>query len=123
GGNDKNVAQGLTDADRLFLVTAIRAGDFEVASSQKALFKSTTPGVKSFAQYMIDDHTKVNEQANNLASRRGLRAPLGQTTDQIDKLAQLDKLDGAAFDTEYLNQQRKAHDDAISLFSTAASSA
>ena len=123
GGNDKNVAPLMTEADRLFMVTVIRAGDFEVNASQKVLVKSNNAGVKSFAQYMIDDHSKVNQQAQNLASRRGLDVPLGLTTDQIDKLATLDKLNGADFDAEYLRQQRDAHDQAISLFTAAASSA
>ena len=123
GGNDKNAAQGLAEADRLFLIAAIQGGDFEVSSGQKALLKSTNPGIKSLAQYVVDDHVKSNAQAENLASRRGLRVPLGQTTDQIEKLAQLDKLQGVEFDAEYLRQQALAHDDAIALFSAAASSA
>ena len=123
GGNDKNATQGLSQVDRDFLIASIQGGDFEVASSQKALLKSENVGVKSLAQYIVDDHVKVNQQAENLASRRGLRVPLGQSSGQIEKLAQLDKLSGAEFDAEYLRQQGQAHDDAIALFSAAASSA
>jgi putative membrane protein len=123
GGNDKNVAQGLSESDRKFLTYVLQSGQFEITSGEKALAKSNNAGVRAMAQILIDDHTKAGGQATNLASRRGLRSPISLSTDHIDKLAQLDRLEGAAFDAEFLTQQKLAHDEAVAIFDAAAAQA
>lgn len=122
--NDKNRALShATDADMAFIRDAQAGGSYEVTSSQKALFKTSDPQIKTLAQHMVDDHTKANMQLNNLASRKGLPDTAGMTAAQIDMLSQLDKLSGADFDREYLNQQQSAHQDTIAKFESASANA
>jgi len=103
-----------------FAQKATIGGEFEVKSSQLALNRSKNADVRTFAQQMVDDHSKAGD---------ALKATLPQSTvapstikeDTLDDKHQkmLDKLRNASdkeFDTDYVRAQRKAHDEAVGLF-------
>jgi len=113
----------LAEADQRFIRDAQAGGAFEVSSGQKALLKANDPQVKTIAQHMVDDHTKANQQLNNLANRKGLPDTAGMNASQIDMLSQLDRSNGADFDRLYLSQQTSAHQDTIAKFESAAANA
>jgi len=52
--------------DAGFAETATVAGMFEVESSHLALEKATKPRLKEFAQMMIDDHGKANDELRDI---------------------------------------------------------
>ena len=84
--------------DRMFVGKAMQGGLAEVQLGQLTLQKSTNPQVKEFAQRMIDDHTKLNEQMKPVAQQLGVTVP-----DQISKndrktIAKLHGLSGPAYD-------------------------
>jgi putative membrane protein len=64
---------------------------------------------------MIEDHGKANEQLTGLAKEHGVAVP--DTLDQQHKatLAQLDEIDGAAFDRAYIRGQVADHQKAAQL--------
>jgi putative membrane protein len=99
-----------------FVRAAAEGGMFEVESSQIALQKSQNADVKTFAQRMIDDHGKANDQLKNLAGQNQLRVPASLDKRDAAKIAALQKASGASFDTAYLRDQRVAHHLAIRLF-------
>jgi len=108
-----------------FVQKATIGGLFEVQTSQLALQRSQNDSVKAFAQKMIDDHTKANND---------LQALLPSTTVDPKSINQaldpphqkmLDKLTAASdkdFDGLYIHLQKKAHHEAIDLFSDYAKS-
>jgi putative membrane protein len=102
--------------DTLFVSQAAQAGMAEVADAKLALGKTTDPSVKAFAQRMIDDHSKANDQLESIAREDSLALPSGVGTANSDMHAKLEGLDGKAFDSAYLMGQRKAHEQAIALF-------
>jgi putative membrane protein len=106
--------------DQIFLTDATAGGIFEVEASKKALAKTTDDGVRMIAQHMIDDHTRVNDQLGALSQRKGMNLGTLPNADQIGMLSKLDGLSGSDFDREYLGQQRRAHEEAISLFQSTA---
>jgi len=115
--NEKQTASlSTTDADKQFIKDAHGGNQYEVAAGQKALAKSQDDGVKKIAQHMVDDHSKVDDQLTSLATRIGDHDVGGLTADQLNQLAQLDKLNGGEFDAEYLRQQKAAHEQAIAEF-------
>jgi putative membrane protein len=122
-GNQKSTMSSLTEADRTFVITALSAGQYEVTAANKAQIRSSDQQIKDLAQHMSEDHMKANSQLTNLASRKGITAPTGLTVDQIAQLSQLDKLNGADFDREYLSQQRQAHTEAVRIFEDASKTA
>ena len=93
---------------------AYTAGQIDITAAEQAVKKSTNPAVIDFANLMIADHKAVNDQALALVTKLGV-APEDNPTSQSlsqqasDKLAELDKLDGAAFDKAYLDNEIAYH--------------
>ncbi len=110
-------------ATQEFTMNAASGNMLEVETSRIALQKSQNQDVKSFAQMMVDDHTKVGEQMKSTLQTAGLPAPADKLTpkhkDMVDKLNQAPV---GKFDSQYVAVQIKAHDEAINLFSRYAKS-
>jgi len=58
-----------------FAVSAADAGLMEVQLATLALSKATSGKVKEFAQMMLDDHTKANEELKALAQKKNITLP------------------------------------------------
>lgn len=95
--------------DRLFVEQASTGGMAEVELGKLAERKSQDPAVKGFAQRMIQDHTKANNQLISLAKQAG--TPLGSSLDAEHEgvRATLEKLDGHQFDVAYVDGQVQDH--------------
>jgi putative membrane protein len=99
-----------------FTRQAAVGGMFEVQSSQVALQKTQDADIKKFAQRMIDDHGKANEQLKQIAGENHLKVPATLDKRHAAMLKKLDQASGKAFDKAYLRDQTKAHRQAIRLF-------
>ncbi|MDT0140071.1 DUF4142 domain-containing protein [Acidovorax sp. PRC11] len=110
-------ASRLQRADKSFLDDAAHNGHAEVKSSQLALQKAQNPKVRAFAQQMVDDHTKANQELAALAASKNVRVPEGPSLMQEAKLKLLNGADGADFDKRYMETMGlQAHRDTIKLF-------
>ena len=105
-----------------FVKDAVESNLAEIKASELALTKSDNPAVKSFAQRMIDDHTKGNTQLEAVAARENIKVPDDSAITQRAELKMLQMKSGAGFDKSYLDQMKKDHDKAVKLFKDAASS-
>ena len=108
--------------DRMFVSKAMQGSMAEVQLGQLTLQKSNNDQVKQFAQRMIDDHTKLNEQMKPVAQQLGVTPP-----DQISKgdrktIAKLQGLSGSAYDQAYIKDMVKDHKQDLSQFQMEASS-
>lgn len=99
-----------------FVMKAAQGGMYEVKSSEFALQQGASAGVKKFAEKMIADHAKANQELMAAASAKGLTVPPGVAPMQADLLKKLGPLSGAAFDAEYVKQQTLAHEKTVALF-------
>jgi len=128
-GASANAAAGtkaakLARPDEAFLKQAAQSGLAEVQGSKLAVDKAVNTQVKGFAQQMVDDHTKVNEELKALAARKGVEVPAEPSLAQKARLELLRSADGAAFDRRYADTLGvSAHEDAVRLFQKAATSA
>jgi putative membrane protein len=116
----------LSAADTKFVHEAAAGGMAEVSLGKIAAEKATNPDVKTFAQRMVDDHSKANDELKAFASQKGVTLPAD--TDPAHKAteARLSKLSGAAFDKAYMADMVKDHDKDVAAFkheSTAAADA
>ncbi len=117
-------ASSLSHGDASFLKAAARAGHTEIMGSQTALTKSSDAQVKTFAQQMIDDHTKTGNDLSTLASSKGLTLPAEPSVTQKAKLKMVSEFNGANYDYHYAETIGvSAHEDAVKLFRKAASDA
>src|SRR5258707_14447193 len=112
GSGSAPSAAALSKADRNFANTAAQAGLAEVTEAQIALQKSSNQDVKNFAQRMVDDHSKANDQLKSVAAQEGLNVPSSPSSADQRKAQALQKLSGAAFDKRYISDQDTAHKEA-----------
>jgi putative membrane protein len=106
-------AQQMTAQD--FVTEAASGGMYEVQSSQLVLDQAQAPAeVGEFAQRMVDDHTKANEQLTTLAQQQNLEVP---SELQPEEQQMLDQLQGADDQAQtYVQQQVAAHEKTVDLF-------
>ncbi|WP_051243433.1 DUF4142 domain-containing protein [Azohydromonas australica] len=117
-------ADGMVRSDRNFMEQAAQNGHAEVEASKLALSKSGNDKVKTFAQKMVDDHTKTNEELAALATSKGVKLPTEPSAVQKSKAKAMGTLDGARFDRQYADEMGvKAHQDTLKMFQKAASGA
>lgn len=103
--------------DAAFMKNAAEAGLAEVQAGQAAASKASNTQVKSFAQQMVDDHSKANDELKSLAASKGVTLPTEPSMAQKAKLKLLQGTDGAKFDQRYSESFGvKAHEDTVSLF-------
>jgi putative membrane protein len=107
----------LASADKDFLENAAQGGHTEVEGSKMAQTKSSNADVKQFADKMVQDHTKANQELVALASKKGYTPPDEPSLIQRTKLKALSVLDGHSFDKMYASQIGvSAHEDTVQLF-------
>jgi putative membrane protein len=105
--------------ERTFVTKAASGGLYEVKSSQLVLDRGVKGDLRSFAQRMIDDHSKANDQLKQLASRKRINVPDQMNEPELDMYNKLDAAQGSQLDQLYEDQQVKAHDNTIKLFQDA----
>jgi putative membrane protein len=74
----------------------------EVEMGKLAQSKSQNPEVKTFAQQMIDDHTKGLSEVQTVAQAKGITLPTELDAKHKAMSAKLAKLEGDKFDREYM---------------------
>jgi putative membrane protein len=81
-----------------------------------ASVQTQDPRVRTFAQKMIQEHTRLSQDLRNAAVASGLRAPdSGMSSDQAMLLSGLQGLRGRDFDKTYARQQELAHAQSVAV--------
>jgi putative membrane protein len=89
---------------------------FEIESSRIALVNSQSPQVRSFAQMMIDHHTRTTQELTTVATQARFAPPAPQMLPP--QMAALDRVRAAQpgeFDSVYKREQIAGHQEALSL--------
>lgn len=90
---------------------------FEIESSRIAAQKAKAPEVKELAQMMIDAHTKTTNELKSALASAGVQVTLPTALDQRrqEMITELQRESTTDFDTRYLDQQSRAHSEALDL--------
>ena len=93
---------------------AYTAGQLDIEAAKQALAKSKNKEVRAFAQDMERDHTAVNKQALALVKKLKVKPEDNATSQALTKQAaakraELAKLNGAAFDKAYVDNEVAYH--------------
>lgn len=126
-----SLAQGRTDTSQRpapapttaapYMTEAGQSDLYEVTSSRLALARARSPEVKSFAQHMIDEHTKTTQMIMEAARAGGLTpppappAPDNMRQALLDGLEQTSPAEPKIFEQRYVAQQMQAHREALAL--------
>lgn len=109
-------------ADSLFIRQATIGGMTEVELGNLALAKTTNSSVKDFANMMITDHTKANEELMAMAKNKSFTLPDSLDGEHKAKVDNLRNLSGAEFDRAYMATMVTDHQKTLELMRTEASS-
>ena len=104
-----------------FVDNAAEGGITEVEAGKLALEKSSSADVKTFAQHMVTDHTKANQELMALAKKLDIEVPDDAALTDKAKKAILEMRD-ESFDKAYSNNQVAAHEKTVELFKKEAAS-
>ncbi|MFD2521713.1 DUF4142 domain-containing protein [Emticicia soli] len=91
-------------------------GMMEVELAKVALTKATSPKVKQFAQMMIDDHTKANEELKSLASSKNIVLPTTLPEDHQKTINDVSEESGKKFDRKYMDVMLEDHKKDVDKF-------
>jgi len=109
--------------DTDFAVQAADGGMLEVKAAELALSKGTSAKVKEFAQTIVADHSKANEELKTLAQQKNITLPDSLSEKNQKKYEDLAEESGADFDKAYCEFMVKDHKDDIDKFKKAADEA
>ena len=99
-GTSSKVASG----DQKMMRDIAQANISEIAAGKLALQNSQSDDVKSFAQKMIDDHTKAQQELQTLADSKGVKLPTEPDAKHKALAKVMAGMKGEAFDKRYLKQ-------------------
>ena len=94
-------------ADQAFVRETMEGDNAQVAMSQLAQQKSSSPDVKQFGQKMVQIHSELNAQLRPAAKQLGVDEPKGPSKKQKQQIARLEALSGPEFDTAYIQAMAK----------------
>ena len=106
--------------DAKFATDAANGGMAEVALGKLAQTKAANAQVKSFADMMVTDHTKANDELMAIAKAKNITLPTAPDADHQKKLEDLSKLSGKDFDKAYVDAMVDGHKKTLDLMNTAA---
>lgn len=104
-----------------FVETASAKGMAEIETARMALDEGTQ-NVHDFANQMIQDHTKANQELKEIARQEDLDISDDPTLMDQAKAMMLSIRDGESFDEAYIKNQINAHEQTIELFERASHS-
>jgi putative membrane protein len=107
-------AQNAKPTDPQIAHIAYTAGQLDIEAGKQALKKSKNKDVRAFADQMVKDHTAVNKQALALVKKLKVTPQDNPTSQALTKQAaakraELAKLNGAAFDKAYVDNEVAYH--------------
>jgi len=115
-------AQDSPPPPAIFVSKASQDGMTEVELGKIALGKSHNSEVRDFAQRMVTDHGKANQELTAIAKNKGITPPAQLDAAHRDVVQKLESEDGDAFDIEYSRHMNMDHTKAIELFEAASKS-
>ena len=117
--NEETVGENLEDESE-FLVEAASSGLYEVEMAKLAQQRATTQQVKDFANRIVEDHTKANENLKQLAASKNITVPAAMGDEEQRKFNDFRDKEMDDFDEEYIEQMVKDHKDDVDDFEEAA---
>lgn len=113
---DDKVSRG----DRKFMQEAAESGMYEVQAAKLASAKASDPEVKKFAEMLVEQHTKSNDELAQLAKTKAVELPATAPRSKRKDVEDLGKKQGAEFDKEFVKEVGiEAHEKDIKKFQEA----
>lgn len=118
-----SISNSTASDDSDFMKEAAVGGMAEVEMGKLAATKAANPDVKKFAQMMVDDHTKANNDLKALAAKKGMTLPTDLDSSHKSTMDDLREQAGADFDKAYVEEMVDDHEEDVSKFEDEAKNA
>jgi putative membrane protein len=105
-----------------FVIKAAQGGLTEVAVSKAAAASSQDEKIRQFADQMVKDHSRANDELASLAKSKGLQVPTSLDAEHQAIVQKLSNKKGADFDAAYAKQMKEDHAKTVALFQSATKS-
>ena len=114
--NAANFNSNLISEEENFWTIAAEGGIAEVEMGKLAAQKAQNPEVKKFAQMMITDHSKANNELKVAAGKKKVKLPETYGPNQKSTVDELHRLTGADFDREFVQAMVDDHTADVALY-------
>lgn len=108
--------------DAMFVKKAASGGMAEVELGNLAKDKGSSDAVKQFADRMVTDHGKANDELKSLAEQKKWTMPNEMMPEHKKHRDMLDKMSGADFDRAYMREMMRDHRKDLASFRRCAQS-
>ena len=102
--------------DKEFLVWAVACEVAEGKFAEKAVKNANDPDVRKMAQKVLDDHKKLQDALLEQAKKLKVAVVEGLEKHHRAEYDKLAKLDGRAFDQEYLRYLVEGHEKGVEMY-------
>jgi putative membrane protein len=106
----------VSDSDAKFAVDAANAGMTEVELGKIAQENSSNKEITDFGAMMIKDHTAAGDELKKIALSKHITLPTAIAADNQQKISDLSKKKGNAFDRAYIEMMVKGHEKVAAMF-------
>jgi putative membrane protein len=106
--------------EQIFTMMAAGGGLEEVHLGKLAADQAASPEVKQLAQRLVEDHTKANQELLTIAEKKDIAVQKELDDMHEDVVELFSKLEGAAFDREYVRYQVMHHEIETAAFAVQA---
>jgi putative membrane protein len=115
--NEEKHDDSRLEKDSKRVVEIADGGLYEVQLATMALTKAKSPEVKKFAQMMVDDHTKANNELKAWAGKNNVTLPDVMSEEKQKKYYDLERdEDASKFDEKYMDEMVEDHKKDINKF-------
>lgn len=114
--NEEKFDDSNIEKDTEWAVQAADAGMLEVELGKLAQTNAASPEVKKFAQMMVDEHTKANDELKAAAAAKNITLPAALSDKCQKKYNDLMEKKGEEFDKDYISLMVSDHKDVIDAF-------
>jgi putative membrane protein len=105
--------------DQTFVTKAATCAKCEHMLAELAKNHAASPDIKKFAERLIADHTKANEQLIAAAKAAKITVPTSLPEESVKAIDRFKNLKGAEFDKAYIKHMVEEHEKAVKLFENA----
>lgn len=116
---DNGKKMGLSQEGKDFIMKAARGNTAEVSLGRLARERAVNKDVRDFADRMVKDHGKFNEELTSLARKKGVTLPLDMSEEARAEISKLQGLSGVEVDREYMNFMVSDHQKDVDAYQQA----
>jgi putative membrane protein len=115
-------AESMVPEPSIFVERATMASMTELEAAKAALARSQDPGIRTFAERMMKDHTASQAELASLARGKGIATPTRLDAEHQAALSAITSKTGTDFDRAFSEHMNMDHTKAIALFEAATKS-